>query len=178
MKVCFVTVGATAGFDELLRNVLSDTFITALKNCGFTHLMVQYGAHGQQIFTEFLEAHPEGCEKLQNLGVGGFDFKPSLDPYFAMAVKNPRKSQELGLVVSHGGSGTVLGAMQFGLPLILVPNEHLANNHQEELVKTLSKMGYAHKATPDCTGEKRPGTNAWQGRNSSNVMADQLSFLD
>lgn len=119
MKVCFVTVGATASFKKLVYFVLTDEFLAALKEHNFTHLMVQYGHGGERLFSEFLENHPAGCPELQGLGFGGFSFKDSLDPYFAMTMKkpafdprrgangvsseDPSDRQDLGLVISHAG---------------------------------------------------------------------------
>jgi beta-1,4-N-acetylglucosaminyltransferase len=41
------------------------------------------------------------------------------------------------------GAGTALDALRLSLPLILVPNPALLDNHQLELAKELDKMGYA-----------------------------------
>lgn len=47
------------------------------------------------------------------------------------------------------GTGSVLAAMRSGIPLVIVPNPDLANNHQEELAGTLEHLGYAHKSAPE-----------------------------
>ena len=46
-RVAFVTVGATAGFRPLLREVLSDAFIDQLVALGYTRLVVQCGPDSQ-----------------------------------------------------------------------------------------------------------------------------------
>lgn len=174
MKLCFVTVGATASFKKLIYHVFTDEFLTALKEGGFTHLLVQYGKDGERFYNDFLDRNPSGSAYLRDLGlsIGGFDFKPSLDTYFAMAAKIYQENQEQGLVISHAGkiyhslaatlptlpvpcsndetgTGSVLAAMRSDIPLVIVPNGDLADNHQEELADALSELGYAHKATPE-----------------------------
>ena len=42
----------------------------------------------------------------------------------------------------HEGAGTILDAMRLGLPLIVVPNVQLLDNHQEELAQELQRQGY------------------------------------
>jgi len=41
------------------------------------------------------------------------------------------------------GAGTVLDAMRLSLPIIVVPNTSLADNHQAELAEELNRQGYA-----------------------------------
>jgi len=40
------------------------------------------------------------------------------------------------------GSGTILEAMRLGIPLVVVPNPSLKDNHQKELANELQKQGY------------------------------------
>ena len=40
------------------------------------------------------------------------------------------------------GSGSILGALRLGVPLVVVPNPTLKDNHQEELAQELQKQGY------------------------------------
>lgn len=103
MKVCLVTVGATASFVKLVRQVLSEPFLASLKQHNYTHLLVQYGKGGKPIMDEFLENNPEGSEALHGIGIGGFDFKPSMTPSIIMTVHNPAKDQEQGMMISHAG---------------------------------------------------------------------------
>jgi beta-1,4-N-acetylglucosaminyltransferase len=45
------------------------------------------------------------------------------------------------------GTGTILDAWKVGLPVIVVPNETLLDNHQAEMAKHLAKEGYAITST-------------------------------
>lgn len=46
------------------------------------------------------------------------------------------------------GTGTILDAWKLGLPLIVVPNTRLLDDHQTEMAKHLAKKGYATMSTP------------------------------
>ena len=40
------------------------------------------------------------------------------------------------------GSGTILDALRISVPLVVVPNSELLDNHQVELAEELSAQGY------------------------------------
>jgi hypothetical protein len=40
------------------------------------------------------------------------------------------------------GTGTILAALRLGVPLIVVPNPDLADNHQQELAQILDAQKY------------------------------------
>jgi hypothetical protein len=41
------------------------------------------------------------------------------------------------------GTGSVLDALRIGVPVIVVPNPTLLDNHQVEFAEVMAKMGYA-----------------------------------
>jgi beta-1,4-N-acetylglucosaminyltransferase len=47
-----------------------------------------------------------------------------------------------GLVISHAGSGSILEALRYQVPLVVVPNTALLDNHQEELAVAMEKQNY------------------------------------
>ncbi len=53
---------------------------------------------------------------------------------------------ELKLLTACTGAGTILDGMRLGLPLIVVPNATLLDNHQDELAEELETQGYATKS--------------------------------
>jgi beta-1,4-N-acetylglucosaminyltransferase len=82
-----------------------------------------------------------------------------------MMMTKKRGDQELGLIISHAGvlcytqslfdivmvgrnsyivvgTGTILAAMRLGVPLIVVPNPDLADDHQQELAQVLNDQKY------------------------------------
>ena len=45
--------------------------------------------------------------------------------------------------LGHEGSGSVLDALRLAVPLVVVPNPSLLDNHQEELAEEMARQGYA-----------------------------------
>lgn len=96
-KLCFVTIGATAAFDSLIKAVLSPEFIGALEDAGFSRLLVQYGQEGRRLFEEC--SLPSRGSKDHRVQIDGFDFDPEgLSPYMAAARDGG------GAVISHAGT--------------------------------------------------------------------------
>ncbi|KAJ0426393.1 glycosyltransferase family 28 C-terminal domain-containing protein [Aspergillus carlsbadensis] len=143
-KLCFVTVGATASFHLLLESLLDSAFMEALHRYSYTHLLIQYGKDGQSLFDEFTAKRPLGHPDLHGIALDGFDFKQTgLDFEIRLAKAKPSENRSSGLVISHAGSGSILAALRFGVPLVVVPNPTLQDNHQEELADVLQEEGYA-----------------------------------
>ncbi|DAA76464.1 TPA_exp: UDP-N-acetylglucosamine transferase subunit ALG13 [Trichophyton benhamiae CBS 112371] len=192
-KTCFVTVGATASFNAMIREILHQDFLAALKANNYTTLTIQYGRHGDELFRSFVKENEN--EVLHNYGLTltGFDFNINgLKDEMCAAKANPSRNTAEGLVISHAGSGTILEALRLGLPLIVVPNPALMHNHQAELATELASANYVvhgklgslvpalHEAEKlrekiHSWPPKRAGTDskglAW-------VMEDELGFLD
>lgn len=104
MKLCFVTVGATASFELLLQTVLDEPFLGVLKQHGYTHLLVQYGKDGQPIFENFVQNNPSGSETRHGIEIGGFDFNPAgLREEMCLAQTNTELGQNGGMIISHAG---------------------------------------------------------------------------
>ncbi|OAP65594.1 hypothetical protein AYL99_01566 [Fonsecaea erecta] len=140
-KRCFVTIGATAPFNSLVRAVLEPTFIQPLREAGYTQLRIQYGDHeGETIFQR-------RCEALRDVGldkgieITGFGFNREGLRGEMLAVKGGSPQDE-GMVISHAGSGSVLDALRIGVPIVVVPNTDLLHNHQVELAEALAEQEY------------------------------------
>ena len=101
-KVCFVTVGATATFDSLIRATLSPSFLAALKAADYTELLLQYGRDGQYILEEFNQAHPVGSNGRHEILIEGFDFNQDGLGREMQAAKGEDNGVE-GVVLSHAG---------------------------------------------------------------------------
>jgi len=122
-KRVFVTVGSTK-FDDLIKAVDTQNFITVLEKAGYTSLHIQTG-HGDYL--------PLNIIKFQStLEVKHFKFIDSLSDEIVQA----------SLVISHAGAGSILETLESRRPLIVVPNETLMNNHQTQLAETLAEKGY------------------------------------
>lgn len=154
-KVCFVTVGATASFDALIKATLSPPFLEALKTCGYSHLRLQHGKDGQKLLEELDSAN----KGVHDLSISGFDFNKQGLGSEMRAAKGEDNRLE-GVVVSHAGnpsplpylcgfklmcrtgSGSILDALRIAVPIIVVPNPELLDNHQEELAEELAIQSY------------------------------------
>ncbi|XP_014557601.1 glycosyltransferase family 1 protein [Bipolaris victoriae FI3] len=138
-KLCFVTTGATAPFTALIESVLSPSSLDALRQGGFTHLLVQYGS-ARDIYTKCssdARAHLQSSQEQRDLIVDGIDFSPDgLQAQFQLVQRSN------GLVISHAGSGSILEALRYQIPLIVVPNTGLLDNHQEELAVAMERNNY------------------------------------
>ncbi|KAL2216247.1 family 28 putative glycosyltransferase [Thermoascus aurantiacus ATCC 26904] len=194
-KLCFVTIGATASFDMLVRHVLDESFLKALKEHAYTHLLVQYGEEGRSIFEEFLSTHPPGSEGRYGLEIDGFDYKKmGLGEELRLTKGQLAEGRTEGVVISHAGSGSILEALRVGVPLVVVPNPCLQDNHQQELANELSRQGYvvASQVTDVASAvgkaeSLRNRLHAWPPVNSgmrkskeglAAVMDDEMGFVD
>ncbi|KAF1845202.1 glycosyltransferase family 1 protein [Cucurbitaria berberidis CBS 394.84] len=138
-KLCFVTTGATAPFTALIESVLSPSSIQTLRKCGFTHLLVQYGSAKDvyDICSSAARLHIQDNKQDGEIIIDGMDFNSEgLQSQFKLVQKSK------GLVISHAGSGSVLEALRYQIPLIVVPNIGLLDNHQEELAVAMERNQY------------------------------------
>lgn len=144
-KYCFVTIGATATFDALIKNVMTADFVKALTDAKFTHLRIQYGKDNGPLYNQLLESLPAGIR--DDIHIDGFDVRQDgLEADMLLArghiTREGERTGPEGLVVAHAGSGTILDALRIGAPLIVVPNTELLDNHQVELAEVLADQGY------------------------------------
>jgi beta-1,4-N-acetylglucosaminyltransferase len=159
-KLCFVTVGATAPFNELITAILSVPFLLELASNNYTHLRIQHGHGGDTTFTRSLNGVKESYKFLKrggkdslaavpgNIQISGFDLAVDADMLRAemsATQADATTGAAEGLFISHAGTGSLLDGLTFGVPMILVPNPSLADNHQEELAVRFDKMHYAVK---------------------------------
>jgi beta-1,4-N-acetylglucosaminyltransferase len=100
-KLCFVTTGATAPFTALIESVLSPSCLDALREGGFTHLLVQYGS-AKDIYNDrssSARAHLAQSQQKEGLIIDGIDFNPDgLQAQFKLVQRSK------GLVISHAGT--------------------------------------------------------------------------
>lgn len=164
-KRCFVTVGATASFTSLIRAVLEPAFLEALHEHSYTELRIQYGKDGKKLFEDLVWLMSDDPEKRLGITITGFDFKQEGLKKEMLAAKKVygRDRQKAdatgteGCVISHAGkhlmhrifavlipkgSGSILDALRIELPIVVVPNTDLLDNHQLELAEALAEQNY------------------------------------
>ncbi|OAQ61951.1 glycosyltransferase family 1 protein [Pochonia chlamydosporia 170] len=163
-RYCLVTVGATVGFEELTKQVLQPAFWQFLSSKGFTELHIQCGpdiSWASAIFSDQKGKLPQGFQ------IDVFDVKNNLMKDEMVLCQARAGERAEGLVISHAGTyqqrrmlhkthpyetpgtGTILDAWKMGLPLVVVPNTSLLNDHQTEMAKHLMKQGYATMSSTD-----------------------------
>ncbi|KAF3491765.1 UDP-N-acetylglucosamine transferase subunit alg13 [Arthroderma uncinatum] len=192
-KLCFVTVGATASFNPMIREILHEDFMAALQTHNYTHLVIQYGQHGGRLFDEFVKDNETKLLNKYGLTLTGFDFNiDGLKGEMCAAKEDSKTNTAEGLVISHAGSGTILEALRFGLPLMVVPNPDLMGNHQAELAKELASANYVvHGQLGNLASglreaeDFRARLHSWPPKHADAepkglawVMEDELGFLD
>jgi len=165
IKECLITTGATANFPELIQAALTPECLQAFADNGFTHLNFQCG----ETFSSFQELKPVDT---RDLDIRAFDFNKNGLNKEMRACQAVDGVSKKGLLICHAGAGTILDGMRLGLPLIVVPNATLLDNHQDELAEELEKQGYATKSDPGNLAEAvriacQKEEKAWGGHNTS-----------
>ena len=106
-KVCFVTVGATASFDSLIKATLSLPFLDTLKTHQYTELRLQHGKGGQKLLDDCIASYKTTSEGVQDLVISGFDFNRQGLGSEMRAAKGEDNGVE-GVVISHAGISSPL----------------------------------------------------------------------
>lgn len=101
-KLCFVTIGATASFDLLISTILNAESLRALRDAGYTDLLLQHGKEGGKIFEEFVIRHRHDSPGRYGLSINGFDFNKKGLGWEMKAAKGEGDGTE-GVVISHAG---------------------------------------------------------------------------
>jgi beta-1,4-N-acetylglucosaminyltransferase len=143
-QYCLVTVGATVGFKTLVDGVLHPTFWEFLRSKGFTNLRIQCGPDipwASRKLSSLQGEIPEGFD------VHVFELSRSLMKEEMILCQARQGVRSQGVIISHAGTGTILDAWKLGLPIVVVPNTDLLDDHQTEMARHLSKEGYAIMST-------------------------------
>ncbi|KPM46246.1 hypothetical protein AK830_g381 [Neonectria ditissima] len=143
-RYCLTTVGATVGFKELTAAVLQPSFWKFLSSEGFTELHVQCGPDLPWAAVELASREDE---VPAGLSISIFDVRKNLMKEEMSLCKALDGKRRQGLVISHAGTGTILDAWKLGLPLVVVPNTGLLDDHQTEMANHLTREGYAIKSS-------------------------------
>ena len=101
-KLCFVTIGATAAFDSLIKAALSPEFLQRLQTSGYTDLLLQYGKNGHVLLEDFRNRFGSKSEEEFGIKIIGFDFNKKGLGSEMRAAKGEGDRLE-GVVISHAG---------------------------------------------------------------------------
>ena len=97
-KLCFVTIGATAAFDSLIKAVLQPDCLQALANNGYTALRVQYGKN-KTLYDNLVANINMNMEAQGGLRIDGFAFNTE-------GLGAEMRDAKAGVVISHAGRGS------------------------------------------------------------------------
>jgi beta-1,4-N-acetylglucosaminyltransferase len=112
-KLCFITVGATANFDLLIRASVDLSFLQYLSAQGYTDLFLQHGKNGDKLLRELL---PEVAftrddpvvndlsAVVNDIKISSFDFrKEGLQKEMLAARGGSLAFRDAGVVICHAG---------------------------------------------------------------------------
>ncbi|KAK8869512.1 hypothetical protein IAR55_000078 [Kwoniella newhampshirensis] len=129
-----VTVGSTL-FPSLTNEILSPPLLAKLSSLGIQRLIVQYGCADlpSDLGIE-VDGAGNGTGLIRGMQVEVMRFSERFEDLV-------RRSEA---VISHGGSGSILTTLRRrpAVPLLVVPNESLMDNHQAELADEMGEQGY------------------------------------
>ncbi|CAH2352725.1 UDP-N-acetylglucosamine transferase subunit Alg13p [[Candida] railenensis] len=152
MSVLILT-GATVTFRSLIDQVTSKEFITDISKAGISKLFIQYGnesANKSQIYFEssikksgLLYENTDGIynSKSGSLQILAFPFSSDISGEYI---------EQVDIVVSHAGTGSIIDVLKLDKPLIVVVNESLMDNHQVDVANEFKKLNYCTIST--CSG--------------------------
>ena len=101
-KLCFVTIGATAAFDSLIKAVLEPAFLQGLQDYGYTTLRLQHGRDGALILKNYVAKLDCDAKEMCGVEITGFDFNAQGLGVEMRAAKAGKDIVE-GVVISHAG---------------------------------------------------------------------------
>lgn len=139
-KLCFVTVGATANFDALIRASASPVFLQALAKHGYTDLLLQYGKDGdkllEQLIPRDLAGQADGSDDVfrvaNGIRIAGFDFKSEgLGAEMLAARGSSLGFQREGVVISHAGNNLLFHNNTSRYAMAYSTHQHRATSSRE-----------------------------------------------
>ena len=149
-KSVLVTCGATVSFPGLIDAVINEDVLAKLKSLHYDRILVQFGKGYQDQFERKLRTlvpviekangevnDIEGCEgllvaELNGFKVYGFEFSYSIESII---------ENQIDLVISHAGTGSILDSLRLEKPLIVVVNDTLMDNHQQLIADKFEQQG-------------------------------------
>ncbi|CAB4253077.1 similar to Saccharomyces cerevisiae YGL047W ALG13 Catalytic component of UDP-GlcNAc transferase, required for the second step of dolichyl- linked oligosaccharide synthesis [Maudiozyma barnettii] len=190
MKTIFVTCGATVPFPDLINSILSKNFIDCAVENGFTRIIAQIGnGYTETLVNQVAKlsmaddymchvmADELGCNSIAS------SFKFESNGLEFIAIEYSSKIEDLitihgDLVISHGGTGSILDSLRLRKPLIVCVNDNLMDNHQQQIADKFENSGYivSCTATPSSLTKSLTtiqGTTLKQFPTAHNVIFEQ-----
>lgn len=156
MSILFLT-GATVTFKSLLDHIATPKFLEYLVDQGFHRVSIQYGNEtnlaGHHISKEYFNLLLQRNKVIEelDLSIANETNDKSTTVFansnlelqvFAYSDKITQLIAQADLVVSHGGTGSIMDALRLAKPLLVVTNDQLMDNHQIEVAEQFEQEGY------------------------------------
>ncbi|ROV96478.1 hypothetical protein VSDG_05459 [Cytospora chrysosperma] len=122
-----VTGGAVVPFKELLLEVTTPDFLSALHAHGFTHLHLQCNTFAGEMRKRLSEMDEKD---LHSLKIDVVDFDKDLKENMLLLCRGEAGLKAAGVVIGHAGTGTIADACESEVALVIVANPNLMDNHQ------------------------------------------------
>ncbi|KAF2071821.1 hypothetical protein CYY_006858 [Polysphondylium violaceum] len=137
----FVTVGTTK-FDSLINVVDTIEFQNMLSSLGYNQLIIQIGNYSGTIKNSI---ETQDTDDFRD-SARGSEFRSCYYRYKASLSSDMDTSD---LIITHGGSGTILETLEKDKSCVCVINETLMHNHQTELADKLAQLQYIISTVPE-----------------------------
>ncbi|KAI6215251.1 N-acetylglucosaminyldiphosphodolichol N-acetylglucosaminyltransferase [Aphelenchoides besseyi] len=134
-----VTVGTTK-FEALILDVMSEKVLSSLSELGFREISLQMGNIDLQEHIKQSDNFVVINQNSETINLRWRDLKIRARSYFFDSMD--REMRDADLIISHGGAGTCMEALNLGKPLVVVVNNELMHNHQTELADRLALDNY------------------------------------
>ncbi|CAH6721049.1 UDP-N-acetylglucosamine transferase subunit Alg13p [[Candida] jaroonii] len=157
-----ITTGATVTFKKLISFTITE-FIQPCIDLGFDEVYIQYGNeidNGQHLSKEFINQCLEGVINYQLTSLegefllerGGKSIKLIFFPFSNNLSKYIQASD---IIISHGGTGTIIDILKYSKPLLVVYNEELMGNHQKEIAEEFTNLNYCINVSSENLDEEQ-----------------------
>ncbi|CAI5758759.1 unnamed protein product [Candida verbasci] len=153
MFTILITTGATITF-KLLIDIITDVdFIENLIKLQVSKLYIQYGNEinngknkSKQYFDNLIESK-QLVKILQLNQIENYHYLNSKIEIIAFPFSSNINSyiKESDLIISHGGTGSILDCLKLQKKLIVVINDQLMDNHQYEIANEFEILQYCKK---------------------------------
>ena len=116
------------------------------------YIFVTVGTFSNDALISKIEEISQNSTNHFTLQTGNYSSRHHRSFQFKDSIK--QELREADLIITSGGSGTILEALEMKKNIIVVVNNTLQDNHQEDLVARLERDGYLRRAEINTLEEK------------------------
>lgn len=143
-RQCFITVGATAGFRQLIEEAMSDDFLRTLASLGYDRIDIQCGPDH-----DFFKMKASEIREFYGLKIRHFGYTGDMQSHM-VECRGKAGHRLPGCIISHAGSSFLGQKHQFGPKSLtfgaIHPTSRLWNNSRS----------LALRSAPHCCSQSNP----------------------